>query len=302
MRVMLNSIISTLRGLTTALLLGLNLTIIPIVVIIIAPLKYIPIKPWQRFINWLLHDMVTSFWVDINTGIIKLMTPTEWEITHDATALNPHGWYFLISNHQTWLDILILQAVFNRKVPSIKFFMKQELLWSLPIGGLACWFLDYPFMKRHSKEYLKKHPEQREKDIETTRQMCQKFKNIPVTITNFVEGTRFSEQKRKLRHSPYQHLLQPKAGGIAFTLATMDGIINHLINATIVYQPSTSLWDFACGKMKKVHVHFETSTVPEALRGDYYHDKAFRKSFQQWLNQTWAEKDKLITELKEQNS
>ena len=41
--------------------------------------------------------------------------------------------------------------------------------------GFAWWALDYPFLYRHSAEYLKEHPEQKGKDFEATRKACEKF-------------------------------------------------------------------------------------------------------------------------------
>lgn len=184
----------------------------------------------------------------------------------------------------------------------LKFFMKQDLLWTLPIGGLACYMLDFPFMKRHSKEYLKKHPDQREKDIETTRKACEIYKHKPIAIMNYLEGTRFTQEKHRARHSPYHNLLQPKAGGIALVLATMDDYIHHIIDTTIVYHTDAlSLWNFFCGRIPKITVHYEVIPVPKELHGDYYHDKEFRLVFQQWLNQRWLIKDQLINEIRSQN-
>ena len=56
-----------------------------------------------------------------------------------------------VSNHRSWVDILVLQAVFNRRIPFLKFFLKQQLIW-VPFLGLAWWALDFPFMRRHSAD------------------------------------------------------------------------------------------------------------------------------------------------------
>ncbi len=84
-------------------------------------------------------------------------------------GLSTREWYLVVSNHQSWVDILVLQAVFNRRIPFLKFFLKQQLIW-VPFLGLAWWALDFPFMRRHSAAYLEKHPEERGKDLEATRQ------------------------------------------------------------------------------------------------------------------------------------
>lgn len=82
--------------------------------------------------------------------------------------------------------------------------------------------LDMPFMKRYSRSYLIRHPERRGKDVETTRRSCEKFRAHPTTIVNFVEGSQFTEEKHQQTRSPYQHLLPPKAAGIAMALNVLD--------------------------------------------------------------------------------
>jgi 1-acyl-sn-glycerol-3-phosphate acyltransferase len=41
----------------------------------------------------------------------------------------------------------VLQRIFHGRIPFLKFFLKQELIW-VPVIGLAWWALDFPFMKR----------------------------------------------------------------------------------------------------------------------------------------------------------
>lgn len=283
------------RGILALLIMVINLLIIPILVIIVALLqKIMPIKSVSKWLYHLSHHLMPETWVDINTFAMKLASPTPLDI-HSQGELSRNGWYFLICNHQSWLDILILQRVFQRKIPMLKFFMKQELLWTLPIGGLACYLLDFPFMKRHSKDYLKKHPEQRNKDIETTRESCEKFKTQPITIMNYLEGTRFTKEKQKARKSPYKHLLPPKAGGMAFVLATLEDQIQFIIDTTIIYHTEEpTFWNFLMGRIPNITVFYNVLPVPQNLRGNYYENKEFRKVFQQWLNQRWQTKDTLI--------
>lgn len=289
-------------GAIKSILLLLNLIPIPTLLVVLALLKKIPIKPWQKLMGVLLYELFIPLWININTFIISFNSKTKWQVIGDG-ALNPKGWYFLMSNHRSWADILVLQKAFNRKIPMLKFFMKRELLWTLPIGGIACWLMDFPIMRRHSKDYLKKHPEQRNRDIETTKKSCEKFKHEPVTIINFLEGTRFTQEKNKKRNSPYQYLLSPKAGGMAFTLATMEGLIHEIIDVTIVYTPSnSSLWDILCNKADSITVHYEIIPVPQELRGDYYNNKEFKRSFQQWLNQRWDKKDNHINSILSENT
>lgn len=296
---MLSRVFAPIKGIFASLLFLLNLLILPCVVIVFTPLCYlIPFSQLRKKALDFLHVTLPIYWVDICNGIIAFIGNTTWDIQGNGT-LDINGWYFLLSNHRSWLDILVLQKVFNRKIPTLKFFMKKELLWTLPGAGLACWMMSYPFMTRYTKSYLRKHPERKGKDIEATRRACEKFQDQPITMINYLEGTRFTTEKHASQKSPYKHLLKPKAGGMAFVLATMHHCLHDMINVTIIYPEGTNLWRFLCGKIKKVTVRYEVSPITETWRGDYYNDKNFRVHFQTTLNALWHEKDKLINELKE---
>ena len=192
----------------------------------------------------------------------------------------------------------MLQSVFSKKAPFLKFFLKQELIW-VPVMGVAWWALDFPFMKRYTKEFLAKHPEMKGKDTETTRKACEKFKEIPVSVMNFLEGTRFTQAKHDQQQSPYRYLLKPKAGGIAFVLSSMGGILHSMLDVTIVYNEKTiGFWDLMCGNVRHVKVRVTQREIPaEFAAGDYENDAEFRERFQSWVSDLWMEKDALIGKL-----
>jgi hypothetical protein len=54
---------------------------------------------------------------------------------------------------------------------------------------------------------------------------CEKFRHIPVSIMNFVEGTRFTHEKHRRQNSPFANLLRPKAGGWPLCCPPWAGII-----------------------------------------------------------------------------
>ncbi len=277
----------------------LNLIFIPIAVILSGFLHWlIPFKTCKAATRLWLQTLPVA-WMSVNAWIMHLSTHGKWDI--QGPSLDPNAWYLLISNHQSWADILALGYVFNRKIPLLKFFLKQELLWSLPIAGLACKAAGYPFMKRHTRQALRKNPDLKSTDLATTHQACEKFKEHPCTIMNFVEGTRFSEEKRERQHSPYQHLLKPKSGGLAIVLSEMNPVLKGIVNVTIHYSnPEFSFLDFVCGRVSKIKVRYELLPVTPELIGNYTEDRAFRARFQVWLNTVWQNKDQLLDELKQQ--
>lgn len=286
-----------IRGVLAFLLYFLNsiVTIVPLVTVAITKLV-IPFSFWQRASRKIL-DVLATNWIDVNTFNMRLMQNIDLEVT-GTEGLKRDMWYLVISNHQSWVDILILQRVLNRKIPFLKFFLKKELIW-VPIMGLAWWAMDFPFMKRYSKEQLKKHPHLKGKDIEVTRKACEKYKTIPVSIVNFVEGTRFTPGKHTRQSSPFTHLLKPKAGGVAFVLGSMGELMTGIVNVTIVYPNGTkSFWEYLCGKIDAVKVHVELMEVTDDIIGSYENDPDFRAHFQTWINGVWEAKDRRIDQLR----
>jgi 1-acyl-sn-glycerol-3-phosphate acyltransferase len=286
---------SPLVGFLMGLCFLINIMVIATLIIFTGIIEALtPIKSLKEPLIKLQNDVLPAIWMDVNYIFIKLFTKTELVIDGQGD-LNSKNWYFVFANHRSWADIVVLQRVFNRKIPMLKFFLKKELLWSIPIGGLACWMLDFPFMKRYSKAYLKKNPEMRNEDLKTTQKACAKFEQRPTTIMSFLEGTRFTPQKQQDRSSPYRHLLRPKAGGLALVISEMKNYIKEVVAVTIVYDnPQPSFWNFLCGRISKIRVNYTVIPLPPELYGDYYQDPQFRRYFQNWLNGIWKQKDNLI--------
>ena len=265
--------------------------VIPI--FIVAFIKLIlPLPAWRKacdaVLNWL-----ASNWIAVNNLNLLLVSGTRWDI-RGIEGLKTDEWYLVVANHQSWVDILILQKIFHRKIPFLKFFLKKELIW-VPVLGLAWWALDFPFMKRYSKTFLAKHPHLRGRDIEITRKACKKFETLPVSIMNFMEGTRFTSSKHKKQAAPYRHLLRPKSGGIAFVLSVMGDQLNSIVDVTIVYpQGAGTFWDLISGRIRDIRVRVKLVPIGDEIRGDYFNDLAFRHSFQDWINARWMDKDEQI--------
>ncbi|HEY1077080.1 MAG TPA: acyltransferase [Fontimonas sp.] len=236
-------------------------------------------------------------WATVNAWLVGVFLKIHWDIRIDV-PLDPSAQYLVSANHQSWNDIVVLMKAFGRKAPFFKFFIKQELIW-VPILGLAWWGLDYPFMKRHTKEQIARNPSLKGKDLETTRRACEKFRNQPALILNFLEGTRFTPAKHAAQQSPYRHLLKPKAGGFAFTLSALGERLNGLLDVTIVYpEGSKGIWDLLCGRVRHVVVEIRQLQIPPDLFvGDYEGDAEFRARFQAWIAGQWEHKDQRIAEI-----
>lgn len=296
---MLHFLPGPIIGCFSVILYIINTVLWLVPILVFSLLKAIgPLPLWQKFFSYLL-DQMASNWVLFNTFIQKLFTKTKINAS-GLEKLKMKDWYLVISNHQSWTDILVLQRVFHGKIPFLKFFLKRELIY-VPLLGLAWWALDFPFMKRYSQHFLKKNPHLKGKDIETTKKACEKFKHKPVSVMNFIEGTRFTEEKHNKQNSPFQRLLKPKAGGIGFVLQAMKGNLSKVVNVTIYYPDGEpNFLDFLSGKIKQVNIAIETQDIGDSLKGDYVNDRAYKIQFQKWVNQLWLDKDKKMLQLEEQ--
>lgn len=294
---MLSFLPSYLLGVVSIVLMALNTFLSMVPIYILSLLKFIIRLPaWQRICSRMLMKTATS-WMWGIIFILKLTQKISWDVK-GIDDLSLDEWYFVNSNHQSWTDIIVMIKIFTGRIPFLKFFLKQELFW-VPMLGTAWWALDYPFMKRYSKEFLEKHPELRGKDLEVTRKACERYKHSPVSILNFIEGTRFTPEKHRKQESPYRHLLRPKAGGFAFAISSMTGKITNMLDVTVVYpEGPVNFWGLLCGRLSRVVVRVQQLVIPEEfLYGNYQDDPDFKERFQAWVSKLWQEKDELIESL-----
>jgi len=255
----------------------------------------VPLPSLRRGITKVLMAIGEN-WISVNTALLQNAACIDWQ-ARGLEQLRKDRWYLIMVNHQSWVDILVLQTTFNRRIPFLKFFIKQQLIW-FPLLGLAWWALDMPFMKRYSPSYLAKHPHMKGKDLQRTRKACEKFRHTPTSVINFVEGTRFSVEKRDRKKSPYQHLLIPRAGGFAVAMASMGTLFNAILDVTLVYpKGAAQFWSLCCGDPVPVVIDVWQRPVEDWLiAGDYELDREFRRNVHRWLGDIWKQKDEQIHE------
>ena len=286
-----------LNFILTVIFVTLSAALCSLAICLVAMLKFL--LPGQRAKGKAtqLANKFMWLWATINAGILNMSNRIEWDV-EGGEDLKKDGWYLLISNHLSWTDIVVLCCVFKDRIPMPKFFLKQQLLY-VPFIGMACWALDMPFMRRYSREYLLRHPEKRGQDLASTKRSCAKFKHTPTTVVNYVEGTRFTEEKQARGSSNYQYLLQPKTGGIAYTLAAMGDQFDSIIDVTLAYPNNieTPFKDVLMGRMTKIVVRVRVFPVSREIRGDYFNDKPYKQQLQNWLGQLWRDKDELLKTL-----
>ena len=282
-----------LIGIGSLFLLATNMIFWSTLLLAVSLVRLIfPLTNWKKITTRILIHIGESCIYCNNLWINILHRP---KVTIEGFDFSDKtNWYVATSNHQSWADIFVLQYITNRKIPLLRFFMKDVLKW-IPIVWVVGWSMNMPFLKRYSKEKLRRNPELRGKDVASMKKSFEDLSIYPGTVFSFAEGTRFSEAKQKEENSNFYKLLAPKAGGIAITIATMP-YIRNLIDFTIVYQSEKrTFWAFLCGEMSEIRIQAKLKKIPEDFFDrDYSNDEEYRKSIKVWLNDLWKEKEDFL--------
>ena len=288
---MLKFLPAALRGVIAAAVLGLNTLLGFTLILVPAIIKLLVPIPAVRLLCTRMISGIATGWVAVNNAWIAAAGNTGWDV-QGVDGLHERGWYLVSPNHQSWVDILVLQRVFLGRIPFLKFFLKHELIW-VPVIGICWWALDFPFMKRGRSSGAKAA------DLATTRKACEKFKKLPTTVINFVEGTRYTEDKHAQQKSPYRHLLKPKIGALTVALATMGEQFEAMLDVTLVYPDGRpTFWHLLCGEVGRVIVRVQPRPIPAELVGrDPQHDRSVLVHTGRWIEAQWREKDELIEQL-----
>jgi 1-acyl-sn-glycerol-3-phosphate acyltransferase len=285
-----------LRGIATILLLLLNVLLWGTLVLLGGIVKFAVhmTAPKSRLrtrvilaLSWLAER-----WVAGNDRVFDLMLPTKWDFSGPLDAIAPDGRYLIISNHVSWVDIFVMFRVFHRRAAFIRFFLKQQLIW-FPIVGQAVWALEFPFLRRR--------PEHRERDFETARRAANRYRHIPVAILTFLEGTRFSEEKREDQDSPYRFLLRPRIGATGFVIASLGDQLDAMFDATILYPGhDVTLWQFVTGRVPKISVFVRRLEIPkEFFTFQITQPGPEREQFKSWIERIWTDKDAVLASTKD---
>lgn len=246
-----------------------------------------------------VNNRLMGWWLYGNHLTLRLFTCAEVHVTGEIGE-DESASQIIVSNHISWLDTLVIGEITRNRLPVPKFFLKHSLLY-VPFVGIACWGLGMPFMRRYPPAYLLRHPELRNRDIETTRKICETFRDIPTTFVNFPEGTRFTEEKREKGGAPYRNLLTPKPGSLALAIGSLN-TFSRIISVTLYYPDNkeSPFKDMLFGRLGRIYISLREIPITDDLKGDYTGNKQFKHSFQIRLRERWQEKDETLQKMKEQ--
>jgi 1-acyl-sn-glycerol-3-phosphate acyltransferase len=292
-------LIKQLKGLITVTIIALVLTLGVIVLTIVNIPRLIPLQSIKKNIGKLSNEIGSLIVATLKLSI-KVIHRPKWEFELPEN-LETSNWYIGMSNHLSWGDIFILLFAGHRKVPLLKFFMKDELKW-IPILYLVHKTVDMPFLKRHSMKNVKKNPELRTLDMIAAQKAAKRFARNPSVAFSFAEGTRYTPQKHATQRSPYFQLLKPKIGALNIALSGMPEV-THLLDFTIIYKTNkTSAWNFVCGDMNDVQVIVQKHQLPKEILERNSSDVDYKNIFQSFINDKWLEKSKMLETVKQSYS
>lgn len=199
-------------------------------------------------------------------------------------ALPPGENVLLLSNHQSMSDIQTLFLLGQRedRLGDFKWFVKKQLR-KVPGVGWGMVFLDCIFLERDWTS-----------DKAKIRRTFARIVDdrVPIWLVTFAEGTRIRPAKlegsrrfaEKAGLEPLRHLLLPRTKGFVASLEGLGGHLDSVLDVTIGYVGGVpSLWQWACGRMRDVHIdvrRFPVATLPTSDEGRA-----------DWLHARFREKD-----------
>ncbi|MEQ8859578.1 MAG: acetyltransferase [Pseudomonadales bacterium] len=283
----------TLRGIAVLLLISASTIVLCAPLYLIGLLRFVSPASLRRRMNRTM-DAIVQFWVGGNRAIFALLGVTRVnECWKGEAELSTERWYLVISNHQSWADILILQNLFRGRVPTLKFFTKRELIW-VPLIGVAMWFLGFPYVRRLSRERITADPSLARLDREAALDACRGFRDHPSTVLAFLEGTRFTAAKRAAQQPRFAHLLNPKLGGVSYVVTALHDRLHKVLDVTLVYPDGVpTFWELICGHCPQVDISVDVRDLPEsALQSD--DSDLVRERLRPWVETLWQTKDRFL--------
>ena len=256
-----------LRGSLAVVFIAVNTILVCAPLYLMALLRLSLVGGWRRALTKRM-DVAIDLWVSANRGLLRALRSVDLEVVWPQAPLRRDQWCMVVSNHQAWADIILLQTVLRPALPPLKFFTKQQLIW-LPLAGLAMKLLGFPYVRRGRPSSADgSRAEAASKDREATLAACAVFRNHPTAVLSFLEGTRFTPAKQAAQGARFERLLNPRIGGLSYVLTGLGEQLHQLVDVTIFYPDGApGFWAFLSGRRRRARMWIEAHEVTAAMRG-----------------------------------
>ncbi|MEQ8486030.1 MAG: acetyltransferase [Pseudomonadales bacterium] len=289
---------NSLRGLSTLLIVALVTLLLCLPLYLMGLLRALTRGRVRHGLDRQM-DRIVDYWVGFHRWLFQVLRTTRLSVRWEgADELSRQRWYAVVSNHQSWADILILQNVMRYRVPPLKFFTKRELIW-IPLIGVAMWLLGFPYVRRLSREQIAANPSLAELDRKATLDACERFRELPSSVLNFLEGSRFTPAKHAAQQGRFRHLLNPKTGGLSYVVAGLNDKLHKVLDVTISYPAGVpTFWQLLCGECPEVEVLIRCHDLPADVVGCGDADRV-RAGIGPWIESLWRDKDNRLAAARE---
>ncbi len=106
-------------GAFSALLMVLNMLVwVPLLLVVAVVRLVIPIPAVRRALAPVLSGIAEA-WAAGNSAGMALTQNTRWDVS-GFEGLKRDAWYMVCCNHQSWVDIVVLQHLTNRRIPMLR--------------------------------------------------------------------------------------------------------------------------------------------------------------------------------------
>ncbi|HQZ32403.1 MAG TPA: 1-acyl-sn-glycerol-3-phosphate acyltransferase, partial [Arenimonas sp.] len=113
-----------LRAALAAVLVGASTLLhVPVLLVVAIAKALLPVPSLRPWLDRALMAIAES-WIGVNSRLIDAFTHSRF-VVEGLESLRYGGHYLVLANHQSWVDIPVLQKVFNRRIPLLRFFLKR---------------------------------------------------------------------------------------------------------------------------------------------------------------------------------
>lgn len=202
----------------------------------------------------------TALWalgkICLGWGKLIVIAQTRWlgntiTITGNGQHICPQHWWIITANHQSWIDIVVLNYIIRPRVDDLRFVLKASLR-RIPVMGWIIRLLDYPAIDRGERKRSGTSARQLAQENQLRiAHACQWFKHRPLAMFVFPEGTRFSATKQQQQKSPYQNLLKPRYNGLKLVVDGLATLNPGWLDISIHYHGAPcTVGDWFLGRFK----------------------------------------------------
>lgn len=267
-----------LRALLMLVLISGNLVVwcVPLLGVVLLRLALPRLNSWLDGVSASMYRAAVRF----DDFFLDHLAQCRWE--KSLASVEPNQVCIVIANHVSWADIFLLQNAVVHEGPILKFLSKRELMY-VPVFAMILIAFRCPIVRRRARR-LADEAARHADDLARVRQACEVLKESPSAMLIFPEGTRITREKVAAGDGSYQNVLQPKLGGFSVLMKSLAPLRPTVLDATLFFPETMSLWRFLGGAAFNMRIHIEA--IP--WRDDFELDPAA------WLLSRWTEKDALI--------